>query len=149
MAQEKQPHPVDVHIGSRVKLRRVLAGMSQEKLGDMLGLTFQQIQKYEKGTNRISASRLYRISEIFNVPVQFFFEDLPAAAQTPNGHGGQALNTPPSGDKANILGFMATHEGTSLGTSYLSIPSKSVRRSVLELIKSLGQTPAEEAIDRN
>ena len=66
---EHGPHPVDVHVGGRVRLRRTLLGMSQEKLGDALGLTFQQVQKYERGTNRISSSRLYQVSHIFDVPV--------------------------------------------------------------------------------
>ena len=73
---EYGPHPVDVHVGNRVRLRRTLLGMSQEKLGDALGLTFQQVQKYERGTNRISSSRLYHISLIFGVPVSDFFEGL-------------------------------------------------------------------------
>ena len=74
---KKVPNPIDVHVGSRVRLRRMLVGMSQEKLGEMLGLTFQQIQKYEKGANRIGASRLYQIAQILGVAVQFFFDDMP------------------------------------------------------------------------
>ena len=70
------PHPVDVHVGSRVRLRRTLLGMSQTDIADALGLTFQQVQKYERGANRISASRLYQFSLIFGVPVQSFFEEL-------------------------------------------------------------------------
>src|SRR3989304_4981664 len=74
----RRANPVDVHVGSRVRLRRMLLGMSQEKLGEHLGLTFQQIQKYEKGINRIGASRLYDLSRVLAVPVQFFYEELPA-----------------------------------------------------------------------
>src|SRR4030043_303476 len=73
----KKPNPVDTHVGSRVRLRRMLLGMSQERLGDSMGLTFQQVQKYEKGVNRIGASRLFQISKILDVPVQFFFEEAP------------------------------------------------------------------------
>ena len=75
MANKKQPNPVDIHVGGRVRLRRMMLGMSQEKLGDHLGITFQQIQKYEKGTNRIGASRLQHIARVLTVPVAFFFED--------------------------------------------------------------------------
>lgn len=74
----KKPHPVDVHVGTRVRLRRTLAGMSQDKLGNALGLTFQQVQKYERGANRIGSSRLYQLSQILDVPVSFFFDDMPA-----------------------------------------------------------------------
>jgi|TARA_Y100000294_G_C8279612_1_gene226257 transcriptional regulator with XRE-family HTH domain len=74
----KAPHPVDVHVGSRVKLRRKLLGFSQAKLGDAVGLTFQQIQKYERGANRMGGSRLYQFGQLLNVPVSFFFDDMPA-----------------------------------------------------------------------
>ena len=74
----KNPHPVDIHVGSRVRLRRTLLGMSQEKLGNAVSLTFQQIQKYERGANRIGSSRLFQFSQILNVPVSFFFDDMPA-----------------------------------------------------------------------
>jgi len=74
---KKLPNPIDKHVGSRVRMRRMMLGMSQEKLGDALDLTFQQVQKYEKGTNRIGASRLHHISDILQVPVAFFFEDVP------------------------------------------------------------------------
>ena len=79
MANKKQPNPIDIHVGSRVRLRRMMLGMSQEKLGESLGITFQQIQKYEKGTNRIGASRLQHIATVLAVPVSFFFEDAPGA----------------------------------------------------------------------
>ena len=80
---KRSPDPIDIHVGNRVRVRRILIGMGQEKLGEELGLTFQQIQKYEKGANRIGASRLYRISRILNVPVQFFFEDIPGEGEAP------------------------------------------------------------------
>ena len=75
---KKQPNPIDIHVGSRIRLRRTMLGMSQEKLGEALGITFQQVQKYEKGTNRVGASRLQNIAAILGVPVSFFFEDAPA-----------------------------------------------------------------------
>src|SRR4029077_17366353 len=80
MANTKKPNPVDIHVGSRVRLRRMMLGMSQEKLGESLGITFQQIQKYEKGTNRVGASRLQHIATILTVPVAFFFDDAPGPA---------------------------------------------------------------------
>ena len=86
MTVTKKPNPIDIHVGSRVRLRRMLLSMSQEKLGDQMGLTFQQIQKYEKGTNRIGASRLYHISQILEVPVQFFFDDAPIAGWSNRRH---------------------------------------------------------------
>ncbi len=84
---KKKPNPIDIHVGSRIRLRRTMLGMSQEKLGESLGITFQQIQKYEKGTNRVGASRLQNISSILNVPVSFFFEDAPGDQ---GGQGGMA-----------------------------------------------------------
>src|SRR5690606_34025694 len=74
---KKKPNPIDIHVGSRVRLRRNMLGMSQEKLGERLGITFQQVQKYEKGTNRVGASRLQAIASILDAPVSFFFEDAP------------------------------------------------------------------------
>ena len=76
-SEKKQPNPIDIHVGTRIRLRRAMVSMSQEKLGEALGITFQQVQKYEKGTNRVGASRLQNIAAIQNVPVSFFFEDAP------------------------------------------------------------------------
>src|ERR1043165_6109467 len=88
MVNKKKPNPIDVHVGSRVRLRRMMLGMSQEKLGERLGITFQQIQKYEKGSNRIGASRLQHIASVLTVPVSFFFENAPGPANVAaNGHG--------------------------------------------------------------
>jgi transcriptional regulator with XRE-family HTH domain len=75
--RESRPSPIDVHVGARVRLRRTLLGMSQERLGDALGLTFQQVQKYERGVNRVGASRLFDISRVLDVPISFFFDDMP------------------------------------------------------------------------
>jgi transcriptional regulator with XRE-family HTH domain len=83
MIAKKAPNPTDKHVGARVRMRRMMLGMSQEKLGDSLGLTFQQVQKYEKGANRIGASRLQQIAGILQVPVSFFFEGAPAAPGQP------------------------------------------------------------------
>ncbi len=130
------PHPVDVHVGSRVRMRRTLLGMSQEKLGDALGLTFQQVQKYERGANRIGASRLHEISRILDVPVSYFFEDMPASP--PVGGGAPAavgLAEEPEGFEADP---MARRETLELVRAYYRIGSAKVRKRVFELIKSLG-----------
>jgi transcriptional regulator with XRE-family HTH domain len=128
---KKPPNPIDVHVGSRVRLRRMLIGMSQEKLGEQLGLTFQQVQKYEKGTNRIGASRLFQIARILSVPVQFFYDDM-----------AEAMPRPPSGfaeaDGAeNVMEFVSSSEGLSLNRSYTRIKDPNLRRRVLDLIKTL------------
>src|SRR5262252_2459663 len=107
MVAKKAPNPIDKHVGSRVRMRRMMLAMSQEKLGDALGLTFQQVQKYEKGTNRIGASRLQQISQILQVPVSFFFEDAPNVDT--RSHVTQHAPSP-----AYILDFLATSEGLAL-----------------------------------
>ena len=84
---KRNPNPIDVHVGNRVRMQRMLVGMSQEKLGEHLGLTFQQVQKYEKGSNRVSASKLYQMAQVLGVPVQFFYEDLPGSRSEANGPG--------------------------------------------------------------
>src|SRR5689334_8058350 len=100
---KKAPNPIDKHVGSRVRMRRMMLSMSQEKLGDALGLTFQQVQKYEKGTNRIGASRLQQISNILQVPVAFFFEGAPSLSPQPDG-----MKEAPS--PAYVSDFLATSE---------------------------------------
>src|SRR5262245_56733470 len=112
---KKAPNPVDKHVGSRVRMRRLMLNLSQEKLGDALGLTFQQIQKYEKGTNRIGASRLQQISGILQVPVAFFFEGAPRMA----GEGGKSFTGAPS--PAFVSEFLATSEGLALMKAFSDI----------------------------
>jgi transcriptional regulator with XRE-family HTH domain len=113
-------------------------GMSQEKLGEEIGLTFQQIQKYEKGSNRISASRLYQISRILNVPVQYFFEDVPDSArnQTNSGNGGQER-----GATREIIEFISSAEGLQLNKAFAEIGDPVVRRKLVELLKTLAEKP--------
>ena len=101
----KTPNPIDVHVGSRVRLRRMLVGMSQEKLGEALGLTFQQIQKYEKGANRIGASRLFMISQILGVPVQFFYDDMADEIKSGNKSAPFSLTNRPINATVGTLGF--------------------------------------------
>lgn len=129
--EKKVPNPIDVHVGSRVRLRRMLVSMSQEKLGDMLGLTFQQVQKYEKGANRIGASRLYQISQILGVPVQFFFEDVPGAVE--NGRPELSEDGAPY-----VMDFVSSSEGLQLNRAFTKIDDPAVRKKLLELVKTLG-----------
>ena len=124
---KKQANPIDGQVGNRVRIRRMLIGMSQEKLGDMLGLTFQQVQKYEKGVNRIGAGRLYEIARILGVPVDFFYE---GAAQT----GGFA-----EGESAPVMEFVSSGEGLQLSLAFMKIKDSKVRKRVLDLVKSLAQ----------
>ncbi len=129
------PSPVDVHVGARVRLRRTLLGMSQEKLGEGIGLTFQQIQKYERGANRIGSSRLYDLSRVLDVPVEFFFDDMsPAVAAISPAQRRHKAKEPPSYE----LDPMATRETLELVRAYYKISDPQVRKRVYELTKALG-----------
>ncbi|MBB2751271.1 UNVERIFIED_ORG: transcriptional regulator with XRE-family HTH domain [Rhizobium aethiopicum] len=126
---KKKPNPIDIHVGSRIRLRRTMLGMSQEKLGESLGITFQQIQKYEKGTNRVGASRLQNISNILNVPVSFFFEDAPGE------HSGGGMAEASSSNY--VVDFLSSSEGLQLNRAFVKISDPKVRRKVVELVKAL------------
>jgi len=132
----KAPNPVDKYVGSRVRMRRIMLGMSQEKLGDALGLTFQQVQKYEKGTNRIGASRLQQISIILGVPVSFFFDGSPGIEDGAKG-------LPDSSSSVHVVDFLSTTEGLQLNKAFVRIKDAKVRRRVVDLVSSLGE--AEDA----
>lgn len=135
---KKKPNPIDIHVGSRVRLRRTMLGMSQEKLGDALGITFQQIQKYEKGTNRVGASRLQNISTVLNVPVSFFFEDAPGDPST--GQPGMA-----EANSSNyVVDFLSSSEGLQLNRAFIKIADPKVRRKLVDLVKSLAAEPEAE-----
>lgn len=134
----KSPNPIDVHVGSRVRLRRMLIGMSQEKLGEQLGLTFQQVQKYEKGSNRIGASRLYQIAQILGVPVQFFYDDM--GSTPPTGPGFGEADT-----SENVMEFVSSSEGLALNRAYAKISEPQLRRRILELVRSLSGEGEQEA----
>lgn len=133
-ANPRKSNPVDVHVGSRVRLRRMLLGMSQEKLGESLGLTFQQVQKYEKGSNRIGASRLFELARILGVSVQYFFEELVGydAATA----GGQPSFSEQTGDD-HLVEFLNSREGIELNRAFLRIEDPKSRRAILELVRSL------------
>ncbi|MCB2100904.1 MAG: helix-turn-helix domain-containing protein [Rhodobacterales bacterium] len=130
------PNPVDVHVGSRVRLRRTLLGLSQEKLGETVGLTFQQIQKYERGANRIGASRLYEFSQILDVPVSFFFDDLPDELKT---HEGRFARGMADKEQASFEPDpLARRETLELVRAYYKINEPSIRKKLFDLTKSLG-----------
>ena len=129
--EKKKPNPTDVHVGSRIRLRRNMMGMSQERLGESLGITFQQVQKYEKGTNRVGASRLQDIASILTAPVSFFFDDVPGHEQS--GGRGFAENGPNS----SILALCTSQEGLQLNRAFFSITDDKIRRRIIDLIKSL------------
>lgn len=141
--REHRPSPIDVHVGGRVRLRRTLMGMSQERLGEALGLTFQQVQKYERGVNRIGASRLFDLARVLDVPIGFFFDDMP------DGVGGTAS---PGLPRRAVGGFADAQDGfeddtlhrretLELVRAYYRITDPAVRKRVFDLIKSL--TPTE------
>jgi len=127
-----RPNPIDVHVGARLRLRRTLLGMSQEKLGDAIGLTFQQVQKYERGANRIGASRLFELSRVLDVPVSFFFEELSPPA------GGQ--NATPS-KETTTDGYqpnpMMKRETLELVRAFLRIADPQIRRRLFDLTKAI------------
>jgi transcriptional regulator with XRE-family HTH domain len=140
--REGRPSPIDVHVGSRIRLRRTLLGMSQERLGEALGLTFQQVQKYERGVNRVGASRLFDLSRVLDVPISFFFDDMPDSLTT-------AFGVPAS---RRSTAFTESHDGfgddtlnrretLELVRAYYRITDPALRKRVFDLIKSMG--PAE------
>ncbi|MEM5502815.1 helix-turn-helix domain-containing protein [Ahrensia kielensis] len=127
---KKVPNPIDIHVGSRIRLRRTMIGMSQEKLGDSLGITFQQIQKYEKGSNRVGASRLQNLAGILNVPVSFFFEDAPGSdAVVPGGL--EETST------SYVVNFLSSSEGLQLNRAFVKISDPKIRRRLIDLVKTL------------
>lgn len=128
---KKSPNPIDRHVGSRVRMRRMLVGISQEKLGEALGLTFQQVQKYEKGTNRIGASRLQHIGKVLGVTVDFFFEGSPQPDQ-PGGGFSDVSSTSYQAD------FLSTSEGVQLMKAFVRIKDGKVRRRLVDLVAALG-----------
>ncbi|MFQ5774116.1 MAG: helix-turn-helix domain-containing protein [Kiloniellaceae bacterium] len=136
-----KPNPVDVHVGSRVRLRRTLLGMSQERLGEAIGLTFQQVQKYERGANRIGSSRLYDLSRVLEVPVSFFFDDMPStvADSSPAQRRGMAEERPSFEPDP-----MAKRETLELVRAYYRIKDAHVRKRLFEMTKALGNAAAKD-----
>lgn len=138
---KRSPNPIDKHVGARVRMRRLLMGMSQEKLGEALGLTFQQVQKYEKGTNRIGASRLQEISKILQAPPAFFFEGSPNGL--PTGTAGFQEMTPMN----FVSEFVGTAEGLQLNRAFAKIRNAKVRRRIIELVSTLADAETDGPAD--
>lgn len=134
----KIPNPIDKHVGARLRMRRMLVGMSQEKLGAALNITFQQIQKYEKGANRIGASRLQELARVLQVAPAFFFEGAPVGAEPADGFAEAA-------GASYVVDFLATSEGLQLNRAFARIRDPKVRRRILDLVASLAQESAEPA----
>src|SRR6202012_3042537 len=134
---KKQANPIDAQVGNRVRIRRILIGMSQERLGDLLGLTFQQVQKYEKGVNRIGAGRLFEVARILGVPIDFFYEGVGGAAEQRPGFA-EAEGAPP------VMEFVSSGEGLQLSLAFMKIRDPKVRKRVLDLVKSLAEEVAGE-----
>ena len=131
------PHPIDIHVGARVKLRRMILGMSQETLGKALGLTFQQIQKYEKGVNRIGASRIFELSKLLDVPIQYFY----------NGYGnenGAAKDGVDGRSGDRFMDLVNSPEGVQLCRSFSEITDPQVKKRVLDLVKSIAETEGDK-----
>jgi transcriptional regulator with XRE-family HTH domain len=130
----KLPNPIDKHVGHRIRLRRMMLGMSQGTLGTALGLTFQQVQKYEKGANRVGASRLQQISETLQVPVAFFFEGAPSLPGRSGPAGGPSAH-------ADVSNFLATPEGIALTQAFMRIKDARLRRRIVDLIEGIAGEP--------
>ena len=140
--RESRPSPIDVHVGSRIRLRRTLLGMSQERLGESLGLTFQQVQKYERGVNRVGASRLFDLSRVLDVPISFFFDDMPESSLQQAASVGGGLSGRRSmgfSDQQDGFGDDTLHrrETLELVRAYYRITDPNQRKSVFNLIKSM------------
>ena len=136
---KKLPDPIDRHAGARLRMRRMMVGMSQEKLAAALGITFQQIQKYEKGTNRIGASRLQHIARVLTVPVSFFFEDAPGApSEEPAG-----MAEPRS--THYVVDFLSSAEGLQLNKAFIRIKDSKLRRKIIDLVRALAGEETELA----
>ena len=129
----KSPNRIDVHVGARLRTRRIIIGMSQEKLGDNLSLTFQQIQKYEKGLNRVGASRLYAISQILGTSIQYFFEDLPEDLAA----GGDPTKVETSYEEVEFASFVNSREGVQPNMAFSRIKDTATRRRLSELVRTL------------
>lgn len=133
--RQRKPNAVDHHVGSRIRMRRMLLGISQEKLGNMLGLTFQQVQKYEKGVNRIGASRLFELAAILGVSVQYFFVDVPERES--GDAGSPELSKSKQQDGEVVVDFLGSRESIELNRAFMSISKPQVRRSIIELVRSM------------
>ncbi len=139
-----RPNPIDVHVGSRVRIRRTLLGMSQDRLGKEIGLTFQQVQKYERGANRIGSSRLYELSRVLDVPISFFFDDLPG--EVVQKYKGAGEDPPEDYEHEEIYDpkQMSRRETLELVRAYYKIPEAAVRKRVFDMVKAIAAQPQPE-----
>ena len=133
----RAPNPVDIHVGARVRLRRTLLGMTQTGLGKAIGLTFQQVQKYERGVNRIGSSRLYDLARVLDVPVNFFFDDMPEAIASKSG---AASSGPPERAEEFDPDIVSKRETLELVRAYYKIENPLVRKRLFEMVKALGKS---------
>ncbi|HZZ89543.1 MAG TPA: helix-turn-helix domain-containing protein [Caulobacteraceae bacterium] len=138
----RTPNPVDLHVGARIRLRRRMQGVSQEKLADALGLTFQQVQKYERGANRVSASKLYEIAAALKAPVAYFFDGL--ADPTTDGE----ANAAGASDEQTVHAFLMTAEGLELARLFPALTRGRVRRRFLDLMRALAGVDEGDDEDR-
>ena len=136
LVPKKETNPVDIQVGNRVRIRRMLIGMSQERLGELLSLTFQQVQKYEKGVNRIGAGRLFDVARILGVPIDYFYEGVGAQLGQ---EGFAEAGAPP------VMEFVSSGEGLQLSRAFMKIKDAKVRKRVLDLVKSLAEEEAEKS----
>jgi len=134
---KKRPDPIDLHVGKRLRKRRLMLDMTQTDVATALGLTFQQLQKYEKGTNRISASRLQHLSHVLQVPVPFFFEGLSGPPVATAGASAEAVESP-----AYVSEFLASSDGLALSKAFMCIPSPKLKRAILRLVEQIGAEDA-------
>src|SRR3954468_5338589 len=136
------PNPIDIRVGARLRLRRNMLGLSQEKLGEAIGLTFQQVQKYERGANRVGSSRLYDLSRVLDVPIAYFFDEMPGAVQDKSPSRLMGLANPPTADYKPAP--MAKRETLELVRAYYKITDPALRKRLFELIKSIARGVPEE-----
>ncbi len=129
----RRANPIDRYVGERVKMRRMLLGMSQERLGEQLGLTFQQVQKYEKGVNRIGASRLFDLAQVLGVPIQFFYENIPSAVSGQPQAPGFADNR----GESYVSDFLSSRDSVELNKAFARITDPRVRRSIVDMVRSI------------
>ncbi|MBX9683974.1 MAG: helix-turn-helix transcriptional regulator [Hyphomicrobium sp.] len=130
----RRANPMDVHVGTRVRLRRMLLGMSQEKLGEQLGLTFQQVQKYEKGVNRIGASRLFDLAKVLGVPIQFFYDEAPVGM---HGSPDLSLGFADRPGESYVVEFLGTRDGLELNKAFARITDTKIRRAIVDLVRAM------------
>ena len=132
LARDRRPNPIDIYVGNRIRLGRKILSVTQEKLAETLGVTFQQVQKYERGLNRISASRLHQAAQILDVPVTFFFPE----ADVPD----SLAETDCAEERSEMMSFLSSPEGLELNRAFSQIKGTAMRRRVLDLIRTIAAT---------